>query len=283
MAQNSKISWTDHTVNLWWGCSKVHTGCKNCYAESLSKKVGNDIWGDKKPRKFVKSAYKDLDKYQKIAKNTGKMQKVFVGSMMDIFEDEKTLIDHQGRILEGVTTAGLRESLFAKIDAGRYDGITFLFLTKRTERINLSIPLIWQGDGIPSNVWFGTSISDQDTADVYMPRLVRHTPILANRFLSVEPQVENIDLSAPTTIIGGEEYKVLPAFDWVIQGCESGSKKRPFELEWAYDMSDVCEKNHIPYFLKQIQKDGRVVKDINEFPEGLQIQEFPREMKKYSN
>ena len=46
MAQNSKIEWTDNTVNLWWGCTKVHAGCDNCYAETLSHRFGNDIWGE---------------------------------------------------------------------------------------------------------------------------------------------------------------------------------------------------------------------------------------------
>ncbi|MCH8325939.1 MAG: DUF5131 family protein [Bacteroidetes bacterium] len=45
--ENTKISWCDHTVNLWWGCAKVHTGCKNCYAKTLSNRWGNDIWGEK--------------------------------------------------------------------------------------------------------------------------------------------------------------------------------------------------------------------------------------------
>ncbi len=26
MAQDSKIEWTHHTGNLWWGCTKVHEG-----------------------------------------------------------------------------------------------------------------------------------------------------------------------------------------------------------------------------------------------------------------
>lgn len=30
--QNSKIEWTNHTANLWWGCTEVHEGCDNCYA-----------------------------------------------------------------------------------------------------------------------------------------------------------------------------------------------------------------------------------------------------------
>ena len=41
MAQNSKIEWTHHTGNLWWGCTKVHEGCDNCYAETLAKRTGS--------------------------------------------------------------------------------------------------------------------------------------------------------------------------------------------------------------------------------------------------
>ena len=72
MAENSKIELTDHTVNLWWGCAKVHTGCKNCYAEHLSDtRYKNNLWGEKQPRKLIKSAFKDLNKYQRQAAKQG--------------------------------------------------------------------------------------------------------------------------------------------------------------------------------------------------------------------
>ena len=51
MAENSKIEWTHHTANLWWGCTKVHAGCDNCYAETLSKRYGKDVWGKDKSRR----------------------------------------------------------------------------------------------------------------------------------------------------------------------------------------------------------------------------------------
>lgn len=38
MVENSKISWTDHTYNPWRGCTKVSSGCTNCYAETMSKR-----------------------------------------------------------------------------------------------------------------------------------------------------------------------------------------------------------------------------------------------------
>jgi hypothetical protein len=56
MASNSKIEWCDHTVNLWMGCSKVHTGCKNCYAEYFSShRFKQNLWGEKNTRFEIKS------------------------------------------------------------------------------------------------------------------------------------------------------------------------------------------------------------------------------------
>lgn len=55
MGENTKIEWCYHTVNLWHGCAKVHTGCKNCYAETQAKRWGFDIWGV-----FLKNAVQNL-------------------------------------------------------------------------------------------------------------------------------------------------------------------------------------------------------------------------------
>jgi len=39
MANNSAIQWTDATWNPTTGCTKISQGCKNCYAETLSKRL----------------------------------------------------------------------------------------------------------------------------------------------------------------------------------------------------------------------------------------------------
>ena len=52
MGADSKIAWCDSTFSPWWGCTKVATGCKNCYASAFSKRTGQDVWGDDKPRRF---------------------------------------------------------------------------------------------------------------------------------------------------------------------------------------------------------------------------------------
>lgn len=45
MSANTKIEWTDHTFNPWWGCQKVGSGCDHCYAETLDKRTGGQHWG----------------------------------------------------------------------------------------------------------------------------------------------------------------------------------------------------------------------------------------------
>ncbi|WP_017860941.1 DUF5131 family protein [Leptospira interrogans] len=44
----SEIEWTDHTWNPVTGCTKISAGCKNCYAETLSKRK----FGEWKNRSF---------------------------------------------------------------------------------------------------------------------------------------------------------------------------------------------------------------------------------------
>lgn len=265
MAKNSKIEWTNHTANLWHGCTKVHEGCDNCYAETLSKRWGNDIWGNDKPRKEIKSVWSDLAKYQKLAAQAGEEHKVFVGSMMDIFEKPMPLIDSKGNKVfvdvptdtgmrrMYVTTDVLREQLFDEISWGHYPNLMFLFLTKRPSNINKYIPSSWK-DTPPANVMFGTSPVNQQTAYILINQLIK---VKGKRFLSVEPQLESISL-----------LHWLPKIDWVIQGGESGHHKRPFNLEWAYDLKDQCKSANIPYFFKQIDK-------VKPIPEDLMIRQFP--------
>lgn len=251
MAQNSKIEWTHHTANLWHGCTKVHEGCDNCYAETLAKRWGNDIWGNDKPRKEIKGVWNELLKMQKLAKQAGEIHRVFVGSMMDIFE--KPMMMQSERVYK-LNTGEIREKFFEQINKGLYPNLMFLLLTKRPSNINKYIPESWKQTP-PENVMFGTSPVNQQTFDT----LVRHLQeVNGKRFLSVEPQLYKITLGN------------LVGIDWIIQGGESGHHKRPFNLEWARSMRDECQALGVPYFFKQIDK-------IQQIPDDLLIRNFPTE------
>lgn len=263
MAQNSKIEWTHHTVNLWWGCTKVHAGCDNCYAEALSNRFGSDVWGNDKPRKEIKSAFNDLAKYQKLAAKAGEVHRVFVGSMMDIFEKPMPLIDSKGDLYMTVDTGDIRDRLFANISMGLYPNLMFLLLTKRPSNINKYIPENWKFSP-PENVMFGTSPVDQETFDKLIPQL--HL-VNGKKFLSIEPQLDHIIIDKDYPVGKGELAMGL-LIDWIIQGGESGPNRRPFDLKWAYSMQIQCYDYGIPYFFKQIDK-------VQPIPEDLHIREFP--------
>lgn len=250
MARNSKIEWCDHTVNLWFGCNKVHQGCSNCYAEHLSDvRYKNGLWNTNN-RKRIKSAFSDLDKYQREAKEKGIKYKIFVGSMMDIFENSKPIINYTE---EFDCTGDLRNRLFHNISSGKYENLIFLFLTKRPDSIKYLVPTNWI-HAAPSNVWFGTSICDQTTANIYTNILREYAP--NNLFLSIEPQI-------------GDIYAIdLLHINWVIQGGESGHNRRPFEIEWAYRMKEICKHQNTPYFFKQVDK-------VTPIPDDLNIKETP--------
>jgi len=190
MAHNSKIEWTHHTANFWWGCTEVHEGCDHCYAETLSKRFGNDVWGNNKPRKIINSVFTELDMFQKTAKEANEIQRVFVGSMMDIFEKPMPTIDSKGIEVANINTGMIRDTFFTRISENRYPNLMLLLLTKRPSNINKYIPESWKQNP-PANVMFGTSPVNQETSQKLINQLLE---VKGKRFLSIEPQLDFIDL-----------------------------------------------------------------------------------------
>ena len=61
------------------------------------------------------------------------------------------------------------------------------------------------------------------------------------RFVSVEPQVEPLDLRP-----------WLSELNWVIHGGESGRAARLFDVAWARQLIEQCADLGVPFFLKQL-------------------------------
>lgn len=271
MGKDSKIEWTHHTANLWWGCTEVHAGCDNCYARIFSHRYdgGNSLWGNDVMRRRIRSAFSNLDKYQRHAEKEGEIHRVFVGSMMDIFEKSMPLLNPIDHYKE---TGDLRDELLFRIAEFRYPNLLFLLLTKRPSNIMKMIPKKWTYDP-PTNVMYGTSPVDQKTANTLVSQLMR---VPGRTFLSIEPQLSTIDMSdwfglyqpddGTYALKVGSRWNNSP--DWIIQGGESGHHKRPFDLSWARSMRDQCAAAGVPYFFKQIDK-------VKEIPKDLHIRQFP--------
>lgn len=283
MGENTKISWCDHTANLWWGCQEVHAGCDHCYARTFDKRVGGAHWGPHAARRAIKSVWSDLAKWQKSAEAAGVQRRVFCGSMMDIFEVSKPLVDVKGNSLPG-ETADLRNRLFNEVVPAS-PNLLFLFLTKRPQNIIRMIPAHWQVER-PSNVMFGYSAVNQETADQGIPHLLRAP---SRHFLSCEPLLGSVSLlgEASFCLHSGRiepgvchdecrERQIIDGISWVIVGGESGHGARPMQIEWAESLRDQCQAAGVAYFCKQLGGHPDPRHELQEFPVGLQVREFPQ-------
>jgi protein gp37 len=96
------------------------------------------------------------------------------------------------------------------------------------------------------NVWLGTSISDQASAEARIPDLLA-TPAEV-RFLSAEPLLGPIRL---THIKGALWPTSGSRLDWVIVGGESGPNARPMHPDWARSLRDQCQAAGVSFFFKQ--------------------------------
>ena len=111
------------------------------------------------------------------------------------------------------------------------------------------------------NVWLGTSVSDQASADLRIPDLLACPA--AVRFISAEPLLGSVDirwsLGHPYTIAGGflsrgrfaPGAETLRPLDWVIVGGESGPGARPMHPDLARSLRDQCEAAGVAFFFKQ--------------------------------
>ncbi len=221
MAKNSRIEWTNHTFNPWWGCVKVSAACKHCYAEAWAKRVGQKIWGPKADRRFFGDKHwAEPLKWNSGAAVDGTRARVFCASMADVFEDRRDLDD-----------ARLR--LWTLIEAT--PNLDWLLLTKRPELIAEMAP--WC-ERWPTNVWLGTTVEDQESARERLPHL---TSIPATvRFISAEPLLSPLDLS-----------DWVDNLDWVITGGESGPHARPSSPSWFVDLMNQCMAADVAFHFKQ--------------------------------
>ncbi|PKP66990.1 MAG: phage Gp37/Gp68 family protein, partial [Alphaproteobacteria bacterium HGW-Alphaproteobacteria-5] len=298
MAKHTPIEWTDSTWNPIGGCTRVSEGCRNCYAEimaarfsgpgqwgeGLAHMVGNDHrWTGKlvlheaaldrplrwrEPRRIFVNSTSDLfhesvpdewidrvfavmalapqHTFQVLTKRSERMHAWFAQNRQLPIGDEMLAFSNEGR----------RIDLTNLVDAFGDE-----------EEPNIT-PICWP---LP-NVWLGTSIEDQPTANTRIPHLLA-TPA-AVRFVSAEPLLGPVDLTLDGISCGpcpwcadsfpdpetgcvdccrcdgtGKGDEVL--LDWVIVGGESGPHARPMHPDWARSLRDQCNAARVPFFFKQ--------------------------------
>lgn len=235
MAENSAIEWTDHTFNPWIGCTKVGSGCDNCYAADLATARLGVPWGVGQPRRHTAaSTWKQPRAWDRRAAKLGIRYRVFCASLADVFDNE--------------VPTEWRADLFALIR--ETPNLDWLLVTKR---ISNAEKMATAAGGWPANVWLGATIVNQAEADrdVYRLRAITEPRF---RFLSIEPLLGAVILPfamRPVAADGSTRPLNSSGIDWVIVGGESGPNARPMHPDWARSLRDQCKHAEIPFLFKQ--------------------------------
>lgn len=228
MGKETRIEWTHHTFNPWWGCVKVSAACDNCYAETWAKRLGEGLWGPNTPRRFFGDAHwKEPLKWDREAASEKTRRRVFCASMADVFENRPDLIAPRHRLLDLIAET---------------PNLDWLLLTKRIHLVRKQLP---KGYEFPKNVWLGTTVEDQATAKKRIKYLLEFSSPSV-RFLSCEPLLSALDLSE--YLVKNEKGNRI---DWVIAGGESGPRSRPMDPAWPSALQRQCAKAKVPFHFKQ--------------------------------
>jgi protein gp37 len=268
MGDNSKIGWTTHTFNPWWGCTAVSAACDNCYAEAFAKRLGRDLWGKGKERWRTGPAnWRKPLAWDREAARTGERTFVFCASMADIFDAE--------------VPDAWRDEVFDLIR--RTPHLTWQLLTKRPK---VAAAYLAGVEPMP-NVMIGATVENEAMAWARLPHLNKVAREGWCTFVSYEPALGPLHWEA---WMADAEGISGDAIQWLIIGGESGPEARPFDMQLAFDAVAACRAHGVPVFMKQLgsrplapggdtptlypisDKKGERIED---FPEALQIREFP--------
>lgn len=282
MAKYSRIEWTDATWSPVTGCAPISEGCQNCYARRMANRLRgrcgypaddpfrvtlhperlNEPLKWKTPRRvFVCSMgdlfHEDVHPYD-IMQIFNVMEKAKHHTFLVLTKRPERMLEVYKRLRPGTTIPGPYFSI-----TGIGEG--------------------WAGSPprLPDNIWLGITAENQQRADERIPILLQIPA--AVRFVSIEPMLGPVDL----TRIGGDWYgngrinalkglqnddtyvneynlrwkaKHCGELDWVICGSESGPNHRKTKIEWIRDLREQCISANVPFFLKQMEINGRMVK-----------------------
>mgnify|MGYP000846078874 FL=1 len=244
MGEKTNISWCEHTINWWIGCTKISPACDGCYAEAMmDKRYGRVQWGNHPRVRTSKSTWDAPLKWNRKAETAGTRPFVFSSSLSDIFDNQ---VPSEWR---ADAFKVMRET----------PNLIYLLLTKRPQLI---IQLSEEAGGLPQNAAIGATMASQPEYDRDRMRLAEAKAALnpVFSFVSIEPILSRIilDKNAP---------------DWIIVGGETdqGSHKaRDADIEWLRYLRDQSRELGRAFFMKQMTRKAPI-------PVDLLVREWPIE------
>lgn len=199
----------------WRGCHRYSEGCKFCYIHKGDARRGVDTGLITKGEKFDAP----------VAKNKKGEYRMKGGQIVYLcFQTDFLLEDADPWRQECWEMMRQREDL------------TFLFLTKRIERLKKCLPEDW-GEGY-DNVIIGCTVENQETADKRLP-IFSALPI-KHRNIICQPMLERMDLT-----------KYLENVELVVVGGESDINARALDYDWVLEVREQCIAQSVPFEFRQ--------------------------------
>ena len=221
----TQIEWTDATWNPVAGCTLASSGCKNCYAMIMARRLeamGVEKYKGLTQKKGTNITWNGTVREDKaslaIPLKWKKPRKIFVNSMSDLFHDKVS-----DKFILSVW------AIMEKTPQHNYQ-----ILTKRPERMRKILSTVIKK--VLPNVWIGTSVENSE--ETHRIEELRNTPA-AIRFISFEPLINSVGSIN------------LNKIHWAIVGGESGSKARPIKEVWIDEIHTQCEVYETAFFFKQ--------------------------------
>lgn len=222
MGLDTRISWSDNTINFWLGChATTNPGCRECYATQRRLLAMGEA--PHQVRRTAEATWHQATKWQTRLQETGGVETVFTCSLSDFFHPHAD---------------EWREDAWKIIQDT--PNLQWIILTQRIEGVPSRLPCDW-GTGY-RNVWLGVSASDQAHADKRIPKLLAIPAAL--HLVSLEPLLEQVVLR--------DEW--MDTLKWVITGGLSGDAWERHRLypSWVRGLRDTCVGHEVAFHFKQL-------------------------------
>ena len=197
-------------------CDRVDEGCRNCWhLRYCNRAMKNPLFTEDERaayRGHCNYAMKPLPRFPK------KPSIIAIQFMGDLWND-----NIPPRVCHDV----LWESCV------RHEQHIYLLLTKRPERVT---------EVLPDNCWLGTSVHDQASAGLRVPKLLATKA--KHKWLSIEPMLGWVD-------VWEKDYCGLGKIEWVASGPETGSCARPYKQKWIDCLASQTKTDGIPFYDKR--------------------------------
>lgn len=254
MGKHTNIEWCDSTVNptdfQCCGCELWNKSIKDCYAGRFAERRAGKGAFDKpvvlKPGRMAEAAsWSDLRDVWRPDKPwlNNRPRVIFIGDMADTLQPGVSFEYLRSEIVDVVTSVTGRRHVW-------------MWLTKQAKRL-----VAFQGwlaeHSIewPDNLWPGVSVLNEH-GTWRVDELVKINSDF--RFISYEPAWEYVDFSRWTWQQAGKDEDGFGieepsyAIRLIITGGQSGSTRKPYNVQWAADTIDLCEHYHLDCFVKQL-------------------------------